>query len=88
VRELTKIHEEVIHTSLSGALQIYSEKEPKGEFVIIVSGAKESEKTYTIEEAVALAKDFINKGDSASSAAKKAAEISGLKKGDIYKGML
>jgi 16S rRNA (cytidine1402-2'-O)-methyltransferase len=29
VRELTKIHEEVIHTSLSGALQIYSEKEPK-----------------------------------------------------------
>jgi 16S rRNA (cytidine1402-2'-O)-methyltransferase len=88
VRELTKIHEEVILTSLSDALQIYSEKEPKGEFVIIVSGAKESEKTYTIEEAVALAKDFINKGDSASSAAKKAAEISGLKKGDIYKGML
>jgi 16S rRNA (cytidine1402-2'-O)-methyltransferase len=88
VRELTKIHEEVIHTTLSGALKTYSEKEPKGEFVIIVSGAKETEKTYTLEEAVALAKDFIEKGDSTSSAAKKAAEITGLKKGDIYKGML
>ena len=88
VRELTKIHEEVIHTTLSGALKSYSEKEPKGEFVIIVSGAKETEKTYTLEEAIALAKDFIEKGDSTSSAAKKAAEITGLKKGDIYKGML
>ena len=88
VRELTKIHEEVIHTTLSGALKTYSEKEPKGEFVIIVSGAKETEKTYTLEEAVALAKDFTEKGDSTSSAAKKAAEITGLKKGDIYKGML
>ena len=88
VRELTKIHEEVIHTTLSGALKSYSEKEPKGEFVIIVSGAKETEKTYTLEEAIALAKDFTEKGDSTSSAAKKAAEITGLKKGDIYKGML
>lgn len=88
VRELTKIHEEVIHTTLSGALKTYSEKEPKGEFVIIVSGAKETEKTYTLEEAIALAKDFTEKGDSTSSAAKKAAEITGLKKGDIYKGML
>lgn len=88
VRELTKIHEEVIHTTLSGALKTYSEKEPKGEFVIIVSGAKETEKTYTLEEAITLAKDFTEKGDSTSSAAKKAAEITGLKKGDIYKGML
>ncbi len=88
VRELTKIHEEVIHTTLSGALKTYSEKESKGEFVIIVSGAKETEKTYTLEEAIALAKDFTEKGDSTSSAAKKAAEITGLKKGDIYKGML
>ena len=88
VRELTKIHEEVIHTTFKGALESYSEKEPKGEFVIIVSGAKEEEKTYTLEEAVSLAKEFISKGDSTSSAAKKAADITHLKKGDIYKGLI
>ena len=88
VRELTKIHEEVIRTTLSGALELYSEKEPKGEFVIIISGAKETQKTYTLEEAILLAKDFIEKGDSTSCAAKKAAEISGIKKGDIYKGLI
>ncbi len=85
VRELTKIHEEVIRTRLSKALEMYSEKEPKGEFVIIVSGAKETEHIYTLEEAISLAKDFIKKGDSTSSAAKKAAEITKLKKGDIYR---
>lgn len=88
VRELTKIHEEVIHTTLSEAVSLYSEKEPKGEFVLIVTGAAEEEKEYTLEEAIALAKEFCQKGDAPSVAAKKAAEITGLKKGDIYKGML
>lgn len=87
LRELTKIHEEVIHISLSEAVKRYEENAPKGEFVIIVSGAKEEIKSYTLEEAIALAKEFCLKGDSASLAAKKAAEITGIKKGDIYKGM-
>ena len=87
VRELTKIHEEVIHTSLSEAVKRYEETTPKGEFVIIVSGAKEEIKSYTLDEAIALAKEFCLKGDSASLAAKKAAEITDIKKGDIYKGM-
>lgn len=87
VRELTKLHEEVIRTSLSAAVEKYSENEPRGEFVIIVSGAKEEVREYTIEEAVALAKEFCSKGDPASLAAKKAAEITGIKKGDIYKGI-
>lgn len=42
VRELTKIHEEVIRTTLSKAQTLYSEKPPRGEFVIIIEGAKES----------------------------------------------
>lgn len=40
-RELTKIHEEVIRTTLSEAQSLYTEKSPKGEYVIIIEGATE-----------------------------------------------
>ena len=38
-RELTKIHQEVIRTDFDGAIALYGEKAPKGEFVLIVEGA-------------------------------------------------
>lgn len=88
VRELTKLHEEVIHTSFSEAIEIYSgDKTPKGEYVLIVSGyeEKEDEKTYTLEEAVRIAKDYIADGNSASTAAKMAAADTGIRKNDIYR---
>ncbi|MBQ4625318.1 MAG: 16S rRNA (cytidine(1402)-2'-O)-methyltransferase [Clostridia bacterium] len=37
-RELTKIHEEFIHTTLSGAIEYYKDINPKGEFVLILEG--------------------------------------------------
>ena len=85
VRELTKIHEEVIHTTLSAAVEKYTLSPPKGEFVLIISGATEEKRVYSEEEAISLAKDFRKNGDPASLAAKKAAEITGIKKGDIYR---
>ncbi len=88
VRELTKLHETVNHTTLSEAAEYYSENAPKGEFVLIVEGATEEKTEYTPEEAVALAKKFVDEGKSTSAAAKEAAEITGVKKGDIYKCIL
>ena len=86
VRELTKIHESVIHTTLSGALNFYNENTPKGEFVLIISGCKEQEeKKYTANEAAEIAKSLMEKGESASFAAKEAASITGVKKGEIYR---
>lgn len=86
VRELTKIHETVFNTTLSGAVEFYTDNPPKGEFVLIIEGQKEEEtELYTLEDAVALAKKLTEEGKSTSSAAKEAAEISGIKKGDIYK---
>ena len=38
-RELTKLHEETIRTTLSGAVALYREKEPRGEYVLVVAGA-------------------------------------------------
>ena len=87
VRELTKIHEEVIHTTLGRAKEMYNETKPRGEFVLIIEGnEKDSEKTeYTLEQAVKIAKEYMADGNSASTSARLAAEDTGLKKGDIYK---
>lgn len=90
VRELTKIHEEVIRTTLRDAVERYSAEGgeiPRGEFVVIVDGAPEedSEVEYTAEEAAVMARILIEGGMSSSDAAKEAAKVTRLKKGDIYK---
>ena len=86
VREITKIHEEVKRTTLSEAIKFYDENSPKGEFVLVLEGAKEETvKEYTLEDAVALAQEKMEEGLSASEAAKFAANASKLKKGDIYR---
>ncbi len=41
-RELTKRYEEIIRTTLSGAVELYCEKEPKGEYVLVLEGATET----------------------------------------------
>jgi 16S rRNA (cytidine1402-2'-O)-methyltransferase len=90
VRELTKIHEEVIRTTLKEAAERYSSnggETPRGEFVIIVEGASEdvSKVEYTPEEAAEMARTLVDGGMSVSEAAKEAAKVTNLKKGDIYK---
>ncbi len=38
-RELTKLHEEVVRTTLAAAVEKYRESAPKGEFVLVLAGA-------------------------------------------------
>ncbi len=86
VRELTKIHEEVIKTDFASAIKRYSEEAIKGEIVLIVNGASpEAAEAMTVEQAVAYAKDLVESGESKSNAAKIAAKESGFKKGEIYR---
>ncbi len=86
VREITKIHEEVIRTTLKEAVQRYSNENAKGELVLVIEGAeKEKEAQITIEEAVQKAKTYLQDGMSASEASKKSAQETGYKKGDIYR---
>lgn len=88
VRELTKLHENVIHTTLCEALEYYNKNAPRGEFVLIVSGAEKYREEYTMDDAVKIAQKLVNEGQSTSSAAKEAATLTGQKKGDIYKCLL
>lgn len=84
-RELTKLHEQVMRTTLSDALSYFEENAPKGEFVLIIEGKKEEEREFTFSDAVALAQRLVAEGSGISAAAKEAAAVSGHKKGDIYK---
>lgn len=88
-RELTKLHEEIIRTTTKEAFENYSEGTLKGEIVLVLEGAeKETEKKFTLEEAVALAEKFMTEGKKASDAAKQAASVTGFKKNDIYKELM
>lgn len=89
VRELTKIHEEVIKADLVSAAEKYADNSLKGELVLIIAGAEPSEeKEMTLEEAIKYALDLVEGGESRTNAAKIAAKESGLKKGDIYKAII
>lgn len=86
VRELTKLHEEVIRTTLREAAAAYGEGGLKGEIVLVIEGALQPQKEeVTLDDACALARGYMEEGVSASEAAKRAAKEAGLKKGDIYK---
>ncbi|MCH5194315.1 MAG: 16S rRNA (cytidine(1402)-2'-O)-methyltransferase [Oscillospiraceae bacterium] len=85
-RELTKIHEEVIRTTISGAIEYYADKNPKGEFVLVVEGysPEKVSEGLTIDDAVEKAQGLISEGMRAVDACKEAAKITGFKKSDIY----
>lgn len=88
-REITKIYEEYIRTTLAGAAELYREKEPKGEYVLIVEGAPaEKGPALSFPEAVELVVQMAGCGVSLSDAAKSVAADSGYKKGELYRAAL
>lgn len=87
VRELTKLHEEVIRTTLAQAASRFSAEKPRGEFVIIVEGAAPPpDEPSSPEEAVQLAQQLMERQAlTPSEAARQAAHETGCKKGDVYR---
>ncbi|MBR3024387.1 MAG: 16S rRNA (cytidine(1402)-2'-O)-methyltransferase, partial [Oscillospiraceae bacterium] len=84
-RELTKVYEEVIRTTLSGAIEYYSEKSPKGEYVLVIEGKPESdEPECTIELALDMVRRMVDEGEKTINACKKVAKETGYKKSELY----
>ena len=84
-RELTKLHEEVLHTTLSGAVAHFRETPPKGEFVLVLAGAAEAETpAMSAPEALALIERYRAGGRSLREACKLASADSGLGKNELY----
>ena len=88
-RELTKLHEEVIRTTLGGAIELYNQQPPKGEFVLVVAGAEPvEEKVATEEDAVKRVKELMNSGMSRKDAVKQTAQELHLPKNVVYDAAL
>ena len=84
-RELTKLHEEVVRTTLGEAIEKYNENAPKGEFVLVVAGAPEEEKQVASEtDAAARVAQLMAEGLSRKDAVKQTAKELDLPKNVVY----
>ena len=84
-RELTKLHEEVVRTTLGAAAARYRETPPKGEFVLVLRGAPErSEPVVTAEQALEIVARYRSEGRALKEACKLAAADTGFGKNELY----
>ena len=89
VREITKVHEEVLRTTLGQAAGAYADGGLRGEIVLVIEGAEApAQDAVLLEDAVEIARGRMAAGQSASDAARQTARETGLKKGDLYKALL
>ena len=88
-RELTKLHEEVIRTTLGGAMTLYAQQPPKGEFVLVVAGAAPPQKCVATEQdASARVAELMRSGLSRKDAVKQTAQELDLPKNTVYEAAL
>lgn len=84
-RELTKLHEEVIRTTLGQAIGYYQENPPKGEFVLVVAGAPAQETAVASDsDAAARVSQLMQEGMSRKDAVKQTAKELNLPKNVVY----
>lgn len=87
VRELTKLHEEVIRGTIDEVIALYEENNPRGEYVLIVEGCVETENEDNWWDELSVIEhvnEYINKGMSDKDAIKQAAKDRNVPKRDVY----
>ncbi len=88
-RELTKLHEEVIRTTLGEAIERYTQNAPKGEFVLVIAGAAPAQKEVASEEdAAQMVARLMEEGMSRKDAIKQTAKALDLPKNVVYDAAL
>ena len=88
-RELTKLHEETMRTTLQGAVDYYRDNEPRGEYVLVVGGAARREgPAMTMEEGVARVMTLREGGMRMKDAVRQVSADTGLNKNELYDAAL
>jgi 16S rRNA (cytidine1402-2'-O)-methyltransferase len=86
-RELTKLNEQVERTTLAGAMEIYTAKEPRGEYVLVIEGAGETAETSAFWQDMSIqehVRHYVDTGMSEKDAIKAAAKDRGVHKNEVY----
>ena len=87
VKEITKIHEKVIRTTLKESQSLFEDNSPKGEFVLVVEGFNERVKPteeITDEYILSYVKHLIDTGIDKKSAIKQTAQELNIQKRTVY----
>lgn len=90
-RELTKLHEEHMHTTFKEAIEKIEQDGIKGEIVLLIEGINVEEKEQKEKEEldnisnIDLVKEYINQGIDKKEAIKKVAKLKGINKNEVYK---
>lgn len=89
-RELTKLHEETIRTTLAAAVERYRETPPRGEFVLVLAGAEPvKEAVVTLDEGVELVRRRREEeGIGMKEAVRAVAADTGLNRNELYAAAL
>lgn len=88
-RELTKIHEEVIRTTLAGAIEKYAGDPPRGEFVLVLAGAPEdAAEGASVGDAAEMVSRLMTQGLSRKDAIRQTAAELSLPKNVVYDAAL
>jgi 16S rRNA (cytidine1402-2'-O)-methyltransferase len=82
-RELTKLHEEIWRGSLAEAQQEWNQRQPRGEFTLVVAGATSEPGWDEARVEVALA-SLITAGETTKDAVRQVTEQSGWSKREVY----
>lgn len=89
-REITKLNEDIMRTTLGKAVEHYKDNEPRGEYVLVVEGgvAKKSDEFWQNMSIPEHVQYYIALGESKMDAIKKAAKDRGVPKNDVYREMV
>ena len=84
-RELSKLHEEIVRTTLGAAAAFYRENTPRGEFVLVVGGGPPAEEAApTLEDGTRRVEELQGEGQSHRDAVRQAARELGLSRSELY----
>ena len=81
---MTKLHEEILRTTLGEAVQYYEANEPRGEYVLVLGGAAQKAEVLSPEQAADLARALIARGVRTKDAVKQVSEETGVAKNALY----
>ena len=86
-RELTKLHEETLRLTLAQAADHYRDREPRGEYVIVLAGG-EPEAGLSLEEGAARVLALRAEGVKMKDAVRQVAAATGLGRNELYQAAI
>jgi 16S rRNA (cytidine1402-2'-O)-methyltransferase len=83
-RELTKIHEEFWRGDIAGAIALYAQRQPKGEYTLVLKGSATTNLTISAAELKLELRQLLDQGMTRSQASRQLAKFTSLSRREIY----